>query len=87
MPAKAPGGAGRSGCSGTPGSRTGQRRLTFVGGLVASRPEEVFMLFGDKLTTIDPGDYSTEQRYDALASTAALPLITAIAEQLGATLA
>jgi hypothetical protein len=45
------------------------------------------MLFGDKLTTIDPGDYSTEQRYDALASTAALPLITAIAEQLGATLA
>ena len=55
--------------------------------LLPGRPEEVFMLFGDKLTTIDPGGYSTEQRYDDLASTAALPLITAIAEQLGATLA
>jgi hypothetical protein len=55
--------------------------------LLPGRHEEVFVLFGDQLTTTDPDQYSAELRYDDLSSRAALPLVAAIAEQLGATLA
>ncbi|HTW06964.1 MAG TPA: RES family NAD+ phosphorylase [Acidimicrobiales bacterium] len=54
--------------------------------LLPGRPEEVFVLFGDQLPTTDPAYYAAERRYDDLSSTAALPLVAAIAEQLGATL-
>jgi RES domain len=55
--------------------------------LLPGRPEDVFVLFGDKLKTTDPNRYSVELSYDDLSSTAALPLVAAIAEQVGATLA
>lgn len=55
--------------------------------LLAGQPDEVFILFGDRVSTTGPASYSATQRYDDLSSVAALPLVGVIAEFPGATLA
>ena len=58
-----------------------------LGDLLQGQNEEVFVLFGDRLPTVDRGPYSATQSVSDLSSRKALPLVTAVAEQLGATLA
>jgi RES domain len=55
--------------------------------LLPGRAEEVFLLFGDQLATTDLDDYAGELLFNDLSSVAALPLVSAIAEQLGAIVA
>lgn len=55
--------------------------------LLRAGPAEVFVLFGERLASTDPAAFRPSVIADDLTSPAALPLVAAIAEQLGATLA
>lgn len=55
--------------------------------LLPGASEEVFVIFGDLLTTTDPKAFTPEVECDDLSAVASLPLLASIAEQLGATLA
>ena len=58
-----------------------------LGDLLPGASEEVFVLFGDLLTTTDAKAYRPLVESSDLSARASLPLVTSIAEQLGATLA
>ena len=58
-----------------------------LGDLLPGASEEVFVLFGDLLTTTEAKAYSPLVESSDLSARGPLPLVASIAEQLGATLA
>ncbi len=58
-----------------------------LGDLLPGASEEVFVLFGDLLTTTEAKAYSPLVESSDLSARGSLPLVASIAEQLGATLA
>ena len=70
-----------------PGHQLARHGSPLLGDLLPGASEEVFVLFGDLLTTTEAKAYSPLVESSDLSARGSLPLIANIADQLGATLA
>ena len=69
------------------GAELARHGSPLLGDLLPGASEEVFVLFGDLLTTTEAKAYSPLVELSDLSARGSLPLVANIAEQLGATLA